>query len=81
MPSLRHRTNWTNKSRNLEPGELVWILEDNTPRVIWPVGRVFKPLNRDRNDQIKKYEVNTIKGKRTMATVKLAPILDENNAI
>ena len=79
--SLRHRTKWTKKSRNLKPGELVWILEDNTLRGIRPVGRIIKPLNYDRNDQIRKYEVKIFMGKRTMATVKLAPILDEINAI
>ena len=79
--SLRHRTKWTKKSRKLKPGELVWILEDNTLRGIWPVGRIIKPLNYDRNDQIRKYEVKTIICKRTMATVKLAPNLDEINAI
>ena len=81
MPSLRHRTKWTNKSGNLKPGEFVWILEDYTPRCTWPVGRIVKPLNCDRNDQIRKYEVKTNKGKRTMATVKIAPILAKNNAI
>ena len=45
LPTLQRRTKWTKNSEDLNPGDLVWILEDFTARGIWPVGRV-KPVTR-----------------------------------
>ena len=40
MPSLQLRSKWTKYSDERIPADLVWILEENTARGIWPVGRV-----------------------------------------
>ena len=81
MLSLRQRTNWTHKPRKLGPGELVGILKDITPRGFWPVRRIIKPLNCNLSEQIRKHDVKSIKGKRTMVTVQVAPVFDASNAI
>ena len=41
-PTLIRRTKWTQPEEPLEKDDLVWILEDLTPRGIWPLGRVVE---------------------------------------
>ena len=44
VPGLTCRRRWTSETRNLEPGDLVLIAEDNMPRGQWPLGRVMEVL-------------------------------------
>ena len=38
LPTLVSQKKWTNKSRNLEVGDLVMLSVDHTPRSHWPLG-------------------------------------------
>ncbi|XP_075254923.1 uncharacterized protein LOC142346293 [Convolutriloba macropyga] len=42
IPTMARRPTWIKDQKPLEVGSLVWILEDMTPRGIWPVGIVEK---------------------------------------
>ena len=41
-PTIIRRTKWTQPLEALEKDDLVWRLEDFTPRGIWPLGRVLE---------------------------------------
>ena len=40
LPGQQIRSKWNECSKNLKVDDLVWILEDFTPRGLWPVARV-----------------------------------------
>ena len=42
LPTLTTRTKWTKPTQNIQIGYLVWLLEDLTPRSLWPLGRVLR---------------------------------------
>ena len=41
FPSLIPRQKWTSLSKPLQPGSIVWILQEFTPRGLWPFGRII----------------------------------------
>ena len=41
VPSLTCRRKWTRETRNLVPGDLILLAEDDVPRGHWPLGRVL----------------------------------------
>ena len=45
VPGLTCRRKWTRDTRNLAPGDLVLIAEDNVPRGQWPFGRVMEVMS------------------------------------
>ena len=42
MPTLLNCGKWSTPTQNLQPGDLVWVLEDFIPRGLWPMARVDK---------------------------------------
>ena len=40
MLTLQERQKWHITSRNLQVGDVVLMMEENSPRCHWPVGRV-----------------------------------------
>ena len=40
LPELQKRSKWLEKERNLREGDLVLIVEENTPRGVWPLGLI-----------------------------------------
>ena len=40
LPTLHERTKWHQKSNNLQVGDVVIIIDPNTPRGKWPLGHV-----------------------------------------
>ena len=44
LPTLTTRRKWTADAENLRPGELVLTAEENTPRGMWIMARVVKPI-------------------------------------
>ena len=38
LPTLTTRTKWTQPTQNIQTGDLVWLLDDLTPRGLWPLG-------------------------------------------
>ena len=44
VPNLTERRKWLNHRKNLKKDDVVFIIEPNTPRGLWPLGRIVKPL-------------------------------------
>ena len=42
IPSLNTRKKWLKPDAKLEVNDIVWVLEEWTPRGIWPLGRVTR---------------------------------------
>ena len=42
LPALQRRPKWIKSRRNVQPGDLVLIAEDNVIRNRWPLGRVVE---------------------------------------
>ena len=61
LPTLRQRWKWHSKKDGIEVGDMVWILENNTPRGIWPVGRVQK-VNKCKYNVVRSYLVKIQEG-------------------
>ena len=40
MPTLFKRGKLSTRTQNLQPGDLVWVLENFTPCGLWPMARV-----------------------------------------
>ena len=71
VPTLIKRTKWTQPEETLEKDDLVWILEDFTPRGIWPLGRVLEVFTG--SDGIaRSCKLKTALGTLTRPAVKLA---------
>ena len=44
LPTLQRRGKWLQKKRNVQPGDIVLVVDDNLPRNHWLLGRVLSPL-------------------------------------
>jgi len=44
LPTLQLRDKWIEIKRNLKENDIVLILDEATPRLAWPLGRVLKTL-------------------------------------
>lgn len=42
IPELQKRQKWLKVQRNVKPGDVVLVVAENTPRGIWPMGRVIQ---------------------------------------
>ena len=47
IPNLLQRRKWTANARNLEKGHLVLTADPGSPRGIWSLGRVIRPITAD----------------------------------
>ena len=75
LPSLNPRTKWAKHSVNISVGDIVLVLDNQTPRDKWPLGRVIEVYpGIDLTVRVAKVQLQnkTI----TRPVVKLIPILD-----
>ena len=42
LPTLQERQKWLNKRPNLQPGDVVAVIDDAEPRPRWPLGRIVE---------------------------------------
>ena len=70
VPSLNKRPKWTSREAALEVDDVVWLLEEFTPRGIWPLGRVTRTFAGPDNIA-RSCEVKTALGKLNRPAVKL----------
>ena len=42
LPTLQERQKWVNQRPNFRVGDVVLIVDDNTPRGIWPLGLIVE---------------------------------------
>ena len=73
VPSLNKRSKWPNQpERQLNTGDLVWIIEPSSPRGHYPLARVTK-LNFGSDAIARSAELNTNTGRFVRPVVKLSP--------
>ena len=77
LPTHRQRRKWHSTVDGIEVGDMVWILENNTPRGIWPVGRVQK-VNKGNDNVVRSCLVKTSKGDFVKPAIKLSLISDKS---
>ena len=58
LPELQKRVKWTELCRNLSVGDLVLILEENTPRNLWPLA-IVKEVSIGRDGQVRSVRLKT----------------------
>ena len=78
LPNLA-RSKWTKTCPILEVGELVLLLEDFSPRGLWPMGRVKSTIEGS-DGVVRSCEISTIDGTFTRPVKRLSKILDLWNA-
>ena len=71
LPTLRPRRRWHHTIDPLDVGDLVWILEPNAPRGIWPVGRI-QEIHKGKDGVARSATVITTKGTFLKPAVKLS---------
>ena len=73
IPTLLPRQRWTKKTPPIKIGENVWILQDMTPRRLWPIGRITgnKPTD---DDQIRVYFVKIRDKIASIPAIRQAPV-------
>ena len=61
LTTLQQRTKWTTEQENLQIGDIVFLKDDNTSPMMWPMAKVIKVF--DGNDQIARVvEIRTRRG-------------------
>ena len=58
LPELQRRQKWLSKCRNVKVGDLVLIINENTPRGVWPIALVKETFSSD-DDLIRSVKVKT----------------------
>ena len=75
VPSLNKRVKWhTHSDFTLKTGNLVWVIEPDSPRGYYPLARIVK-LNYGQDGCARSALVRTATREVTRPTVKLAPVL------
>ena len=70
LPALTERQKWTNDARNVCEGDLILVVDENSPRGCWPLGRVLRVLPGD-DGRVRAAEVRTKSGTYIRPVVKL----------
>ena len=75
LPLLHQRTKWQEPQRNVQPGDLVLILERQLPRNEWPTGRIVD-IQPGADGLVRAARVRTAEGELLRPIVKLC-VLEE----
>ena len=67
IPELMKRHKWTEMQRNIQVGDLILLMQENTPRGLWPLGIIVEVMN-GRDGLVRSVRV------RTSATTLVRPI-------
>ena len=59
LPSLQQRQKWNKPQRNLAVNDIVLLLDENTPRSIWPLGRVIEVYSNREDGLVRSAKVKT----------------------
>ena len=65
--------------KTTQSGDLVWILNEFTPRGIWPLGRIIK-CHYGADEKPRSFDIHTATGTLTRPAVKLSRVIDEEEA-
>ena len=59
LPSLQQRQKWNKPQRNLAENDIVLLLDENTPRSTWPLGRVLEVYRNSKDGLVRSAKVRT----------------------
>ena len=59
LPSLQQHQKWIKQRRNLAVHDIVLLLDENTPRSVWPLGRVLGVYRNKRDGLVRSAKVKT----------------------
>ena len=59
LPSLQQRQKWIKQRRNLAVHDIVLLLDENTPRSVWPLGRVLEVYRNKGDGLVRSAKVKT----------------------
>ena len=59
LPSLQQRQKWNKPQRNLAENDIVLLLDENTPRCTWPLGRVLEVYRNSKDGLVRSAKVKT----------------------
>jgi hypothetical protein len=63
LPSLQERQKWVKPRRNFAPGDIVLLVDENSPRCAWTLGRVLEVNPNTKDGFVRKV---TLKAKSTI---------------
>ena len=67
LPELQKRNKWLENKRNVKKGDLVLLVDENTPRNLWPLGIVLE-VTEGRDGLVRSVRI------RTQSTVLIRPV-------
>ena len=59
LPSLQERQRWTRVRRNFAIGDIVLLVDENTPRNTWPLGRIVEVFHNSKDNLVRSVSVKT----------------------
>ncbi|XP_071963870.1 uncharacterized protein [Antedon mediterranea] len=59
LPSLQQRQKWNVQKRNFAVDDVVLVLDENTPRSSWPLGRVLEVYSNQKDGLVRSVKVKT----------------------
>ena len=74
IPNQQTRSKWNKTSENLKVKELVWLLEDFTPRSLWPLAKVIE-IHPGSDGVVRSVKLNTPHGEKVRPFIKLSKVL------
>ena len=76
LPSLQARQKWIQEHRNLQPNDIVLIVDDTAPRSSWPLGRVVEVYYNTGDGLVRSAKVKTRSSTLVRPTTKIV-LLEE----
>ena len=73
LPTLRPQTKWHSTKDPIMKGQVVWILENNSPRGLWPLGLVTEVYSGSDNF-VRKCKLKTKTGETVKSAHQLCPL-------
>ena len=76
LPELQRRCKWFDKQVNVEVGNVVLLVEENTPRFLWPLGLVLE-VKKGRDNLVRTVKVKTRSSELVRPVSKLVKLEEE----
>ncbi|XP_071951906.1 uncharacterized protein [Antedon mediterranea] len=78
LPALQERQKWMRSKRNVEPGDVVLVVDNAAPRNVWLLGKITK-VKPDSNGVVRIVEVQTKNSVLERPISKLVILLENDN--
>ena len=75
LPLMQERQKWNEVKENLKPGDIVLIIDENSPRNSWPMGRIMDTYP-DKWGSVRRVKVRTQNGSLERPITKLCLLKD-----